>query len=136
MIRWAFEAQGLYRNITNAPGHPPPVDVYIPDRRPLRDHPYGDITYGPGSYNPVSLEWDPRESGPGAPPIWQADQAASSWRAAKFLWRWETAARQAHERRSQRLVAGMAGGPTPAKWNTATPWAKCAPIGRARHPKH
>ena len=32
VIRWAFEAQGLYNpfgKITNAPGTPPPVDVYI-----------------------------------------------------------------------------------------------------------
>jgi hypothetical protein len=29
VIRWAFEAQGLYRSFTNAPGYPPPVDIFI-----------------------------------------------------------------------------------------------------------
>jgi len=80
VIRWAFEAQGLYAvagTITNAPGLPPPVDVYILDRRPLSEAtPYGDIAYGPGSYNPVSLDWDPGQSGSDVPPLWQADQSA------------------------------------------------------------
>jgi hypothetical protein len=80
VIRWAFEAQGLYAlagTITNAPGLPPPVDVYILDRRPPSEAtPYGDIAYGPGSYNPVSLDWDPQQSGLDAPPLWQADQNA------------------------------------------------------------
>lgn len=80
VIRWAFEAQGLYTSagtITNAPGLPPPVDIYILDRRPLSEvSPYGAIAYGPGSYNPVSLDWDPHQSGSDAPPLWQADQAA------------------------------------------------------------
>ena len=35
--------------------------------------PYGDIPYGPGSYNPVSLDWNPNQSGSDAPPLWQAD---------------------------------------------------------------
>lgn len=80
VIRWAFEVQGLYAvpgTITNAPGLPPPVDVYILDRRPLSEaSPYGDIVYGPGSYNPVSLDWDRHQSGSDAPPLWQADQSA------------------------------------------------------------
>ncbi|WP_456685072.1 hypothetical protein [Bradyrhizobium sp. P5_C11_2] len=80
VIRWAFEVQGLYAvagTISNAPGLPPPVDVYILDRRPLSEaSPYGDIAYGPGSYNPVSLDWDPHQSGSDAPPLWQADQSA------------------------------------------------------------
>jgi len=80
VIRWAFEAQGLYAvagTISNAPGLPPPVDVYILDRRPLSEAtPYGDIAYGPGSYNPVSLDWDPGQSGSDVPPLWQADQSA------------------------------------------------------------
>jgi hypothetical protein len=80
VIRWAFEAQGMYNKpntITNAPGLAPPVDIYIRDRRPLSEAtPYGDIAYGPGSYNPVSLDWDPQQSGSDAPPLWQADQNA------------------------------------------------------------
>jgi hypothetical protein len=73
VIRWAFEAQGLYADagqITNAPGHAPPVDVYIRDSRPTTEAtPYGPIEYGPGSYIPVSLDWGP------ATPLWQADPA-------------------------------------------------------------
>jgi hypothetical protein len=80
VIRWAFEAQGMYSvagTISNTPGLPPPVDIYIPDRRPNSDAtPYGDISYGPGSYVPVSLDWDPNQSGLDAPPLWQADQNA------------------------------------------------------------
>ena len=40
VIRWAFESQGLYAapgNITNAPGLPPPVDIYIKDLRSLKN---------------------------------------------------------------------------------------------------
>ena len=78
VIRWAFEAQGLYAppgTVTNAPGSPPPVDVYIKDRRPPSDKDLG-IAYGDGSYNPVSLEWDPSQSQAADPPLWQADSAA------------------------------------------------------------
>ena len=80
VIRWAFEAQGLYTppgTITNAPGSPPPVDIYIADRRPTIDAGLG-IDYGAGSYNPVSLEWDPNQSQLDLPPLWQADPAAIS----------------------------------------------------------
>jgi hypothetical protein len=80
VIRWAFEAQGLYTppgTITNAPGSPPPVDIYIADRRPTIDVDLG-IDYGAGSYNPVSLEWDPNQIQSSVPPLWQADQAAIS----------------------------------------------------------
>jgi hypothetical protein len=80
VIRWAFEAQGMYAvagTITNAPGLPPHVDIYIPDLRPTSDAtPYGDIAYGPGSYIPVSLDWDLNQSGSDVPPLWQADQNA------------------------------------------------------------
>lgn len=80
VIRWAFEAQGLYTaagTISNTPGLPPPVDIYIEDRRPnSQATPYGNIAYGPGSYLPVSLEWDPHQSGLDAPPLWQADATA------------------------------------------------------------
>ena len=52
VIRWAFETQGLYNpfgKITNAPGAPPPVDVYINDLRPTWDNcaQSGNIDYGP-----------------------------------------------------------------------------------------
>jgi hypothetical protein len=79
VIRWAFEAQGMYGEpgrITNGPGHPPPVDIYIEDRRPLvTTTPYGDIGNGPGSYAPVSLDWNGKRRGD-ATPAWQANAAA------------------------------------------------------------
>jgi hypothetical protein len=80
VIRWAFEAQGMYNDpgtITNARGLPPPVDVYIEDRRPTTEAtPYGPIEYGPGGYVPVSLDWDPNQIGSGpTTPLWQADPA-------------------------------------------------------------
>jgi hypothetical protein len=77
VIRWAFEAQGLYRSFTNAPGYPPPVDIFVADLRPPSEPtPCGDIVYGPGSYNPVSLEWNPNQGPQDPPPQWQADPAA------------------------------------------------------------
>jgi hypothetical protein len=81
VIRWAFEAQGLYTpvgTITNAPGAPPPVDIYIADRRPTLDPNAlsGDVDYGHGSYNPVSLDWDLAQSETGRTPDWQATDDA------------------------------------------------------------
>ena len=80
VIRWAFEAQGMYAKpgtITNAPGLPPAVDIYIADRRPLIDAtPAGAIDYGPGNYSPVSLEWDANQLGGDVPPLWQAGASA------------------------------------------------------------
>ena len=80
VIRWAFEAQGMYAQpgiITNAPGLPPPVDIYIADRRPLIDAtPAGAIDYGPGNYWPVSLAWDANQNGGDVPPMWQAAASA------------------------------------------------------------
>ena len=77
VIRGAFEAQGLYAadpaKITNAPGVAEDVDIYIKDGRPESERtPYGDIPYGPGSYVPVSLDWDLKQTGSSAQPGWQA----------------------------------------------------------------
>jgi hypothetical protein len=81
VIRWAFEAQGLYAAagaITNAPGLPLAVDVYIADGRTAETTESGIITYGPGNYAPVSLHWDVNQrgvdqQGGGDPvPAWQA----------------------------------------------------------------
>lgn len=62
VVRWAFETQGMFPQdpeaILNGVGTPPPVDIYIEDRRPLEEVTTGGrITYGPGSYCPVSLDW-------------------------------------------------------------------------------
>jgi hypothetical protein len=77
VIRWAFEAQGLYTTagaITNAPGLPPAVDIYIADGRRSETTESGIVTYGPGNYAPVSLYWDANQTGnePNLP-AWQAD---------------------------------------------------------------
>jgi hypothetical protein len=74
VIHWAFEAQGLYApagTITNAPGLPPPVDVYIANGRGAESTENGTVEYGPGSYAPVSLHWDADQAG-GDPLPWQA----------------------------------------------------------------
>lgn len=80
VIRWAFEAQGLYApagTITNALGLPPPIDVYIANGRRSESTENGTIEYGPGSYAPVSLHWNPNQAGGEDPlPPWQADRNA------------------------------------------------------------
>jgi hypothetical protein len=78
VIRWAFEAQGLYNafgEVTNGPGSPPPVDIYIESNRPSSDDADCGIDYGPGSYAPVSLDWDPEQSASQVLP-WQAKPKA------------------------------------------------------------
>jgi hypothetical protein len=72
VVRWAFEAQGLYRSFTNAPGYPPPVDIFIESLRPTTDLASGTLDYGKGSYVPVSLEWDLDQKEADPPPAWQA----------------------------------------------------------------
>jgi hypothetical protein len=77
-IRWAFEAQGLYNpfgEITNAPGSPPPVDIYIESNRSSSDGFDCGIDFGPGSYTPVSLDWNPHQSTSQVLP-WQAKPEA------------------------------------------------------------
>jgi hypothetical protein len=71
VVRWAFEAQGLYATtewpeIVDAPGRPPEVDVFIDDRRPDSDgaHPRG-------GYMPVPLDWRAAD----APPWHATDDA-------------------------------------------------------------
>lgn len=59
VIRWAFEAQGLYADgavNNNDKGEPPAVDVYIKDRRPPFEHWCGGVEHDEGSYVPVPLE--------------------------------------------------------------------------------
>ena len=65
VIRWAFERQGLYANVADTevyegPGKPPPVDIYIADRRP------GEV----GAYEPVPL----LPAGGGSP-LWHASDS-------------------------------------------------------------
>jgi hypothetical protein len=132
VIRWAFEAQGLYRSFTNAPGYPPPVDVYIADLRPTSEStPGGVIDYGPGSYNPVSLEWDPNQVPADPPPKWQADPAAISLSATGQI---SVVVGNRGNALAQAVSVSVwwrawPGGPAP-QWDAAT-WQQCAAIGPA-----
>lgn len=83
VVRWAFEAQGMYQedpwDITEAPGRPPAVDIYIRDDRPAAEVlPVADVAHGPGSYVPVSLDWAGLESSASssARPAWFAHSDA------------------------------------------------------------
>jgi hypothetical protein len=69
VVRWAFEAQGLYATtdpqaVVDAPGEPPDVDVFIDNGRPDSEggHPRG-------GYMPVSLDW---HALPDNHPLWHA----------------------------------------------------------------
>jgi hypothetical protein len=61
--------------VTNGPGSPPPVDVYIESNRPSSDGLDCRVDYGPGSYAPVSLDWDPKQAASQVLP-WQAKPEA------------------------------------------------------------
>jgi hypothetical protein len=57
VVRWAFEAQGLYASpdptaIVDAPGKPPDIDVFIDNGRPDSEG-----SQPRGGYMPVSLDW-------------------------------------------------------------------------------
>ncbi|MET4387233.1 hypothetical protein ABIB73_002988 [Bradyrhizobium sp. F1.4.3] len=136
VIRWAFEVQGLYAaagTVTNAPGLPPLVDVYILDRRPLSEvSPYGAIAYGPGSYNPVSLDWDPDQSGSDAPPLWQADQSAIVVSGGNISVKvGNRGGQQATNVEVTVWWHAWPSGSPPPKWNDtssgSTPWTQCTP---------
>jgi len=63
VVRWAFEAQGLYATtvplaVVDAPGMPPPVDIFIDNGRPDSEG-----AFSRGGYMPVSLDWDPPPDG-------------------------------------------------------------------------
>jgi hypothetical protein len=72
VIRWAFEAQGLYATtdplaVMDEPGKPPPTDVFIDDRRPNSEG-----ARPRGGYMPVSLDWGASVD----PPLWHATPQA------------------------------------------------------------
>ena len=63
VVRWAFETQGMFvqdpEKTHNGMGPARDVDVYVQDRRPLSEVVNGSrFAYGPGSYCPVSLDWN------------------------------------------------------------------------------
>src|SRR5262249_41651862 len=76
VVRWAFEAQGLYATtdplaVVDEPGQPPDPEVFIDDLRPNSEG-----NYPRGGYMPVSLDWqpvpDPNPANPPLPPLWHA----------------------------------------------------------------
>jgi hypothetical protein len=72
VVRWAFEAQGLYATtspstMVDAPGKPPDVDVFIDNGRPDSDG-----NFPRGGYMPVSLDWHPAPN----PSRWHASPTA------------------------------------------------------------
>jgi len=72
VIRWAFEAQGLYATtdplaVVDAPGNPPLIDVFIDDGRPDAKG-----ARPRGGYVPVSLDWGVTVD----PPLWHATTTA------------------------------------------------------------
>ena len=76
VIRWAFEAQGLYADgaiDNNDKGKPPAVDIYIEDGRPeYEEWCDGRVEHGKGSYVPVSLE-EPETTVGSKRPDWFSD---------------------------------------------------------------
>lgn len=82
VIRWAFEAQGLYARggeIADRPGEAPPVDIFIADRRPALERARGgDVAHRPGGYVPASLAWPANQRGSALAdaPAWQAHEDA------------------------------------------------------------
>ncbi|MGD9886036.1 MAG: hypothetical protein AB7F22_24600 [Reyranella sp.] len=112
VIRWAFEAQGLYATddpevIVEAPGLPPPVDIFIDtQRRPQLQGPLSR-----GGYQPVSLRWN----GPGEKP-------------------WHASAEAIHIDSSGIRVAVRNRGNERADEVTVSLWCKTHPSGAAQPP--
>ena len=120
--------------ITNAPGSPPPVDIFIADRRPTIDA-SAEIDYGAGSYNPISLEWDPNQSQYDVPPQWQADPTAiivagNGEISVVVGNRGTTGATNVEV--SVWWHEWPAAPPSPPDWDKTT-WTPCAPSGNVTH---
>jgi hypothetical protein len=125
VIRWAFEAQGLYATtdplaVVDAPGNPPPVDVFIDDRRPDAAG-----TDRRGGYVPVSLDWGVTVD----PPPWHATRAAI--RVSDGRVRVEVRNRGALDATGVDVSVWYAQwrmtAPAPPAWNTPNAWKKLGP---------
>ena len=133
VIRWAFEAQGLYRSFTNAPGYPPPVDVYIADLRPTSESTRRVATSIMDPAATIRFHWSGIKSTCPAnpPPKWQADPAAitlsPTGEISVVVGNRGTASAQAVS--VSVWWKEWPAGPAP-QWDAAT-WAQCAPIGAA-----
>jgi hypothetical protein len=119
VVRWAFEAQGLYAAnplaVLNEPGLPPPVDVFIDDNRPSSEG-----TYTRGGYMPVSLDW----SEPGPRP-WHAAANAISIAGNRITVEVRNRGRNVANGVTVSVwyIVRSAGATTPPNWK-ATTWTK------------
>jgi hypothetical protein len=92
VVRWAFEAQGLYatsnpQDVVNAPGDPPDVDIFIDDRRAAYKPAYiADPAHAAGSYTPVPLDWQPVPPASPDAPAWHATEQAIRVDGAGGVW--------------------------------------------------
>jgi hypothetical protein len=92
VVRWAFEAQGLYatsnpQDVVNAPGDPPEVDIFIDDRRAAYKPAYAaDPAHAAGSYTPVPLDWNPVPPGSPDAPAWHATEQSIRVDGAGDVW--------------------------------------------------
>jgi hypothetical protein len=128
VIRWAFEAQGMYTiagRITDGPGLPPPVDIYIANGRSTVNMAQGGVQYGPGSYFPVSLDWDPNQDESDQPPAWQATtQAIKVAGSDIFVTVGNRGTQPATGVEVRVWFSDWANGEEPAAWNSGS-WTQC-----------
>jgi hypothetical protein len=127
VIRWAFEAQGLYATtdpdqIVETPGQPPLVDIFIQSQR--RD---SQGTLSNGGYEPASLRWQ----GPGDKP-WHASSDAI--RILPFESRVTVRNRGSNAANGVRVsmwyTQRSATAPQPPNWrDTANPWVSLGSRG-------
>ena len=124
VIRWAFEAQGMYPAdpavISNARGRPPAVDIFIQDRRPsVETIRHCSVDYGPGSYVPVSLDWS--VWGGGVPEWFALDRAVENQGGQIFV----TVGNRGHQTATGVTVSvwwrAWPSGSAPPEWD-ATQW--------------
>lgn len=130
VVRWAFEAQGLYAAnpaaVAYSPGLPPPVDIFIDDNRPSSEG-----TYTRGGYMPVSLDWNSA-----LPRRWHASASAIKI-VGNHIWvevgnRGQTAANGVKV--SVYFIAWPVTASAPPEWGPMTGWAKIADSGLASVP--
>jgi len=126
VIRWAFEAQGLFGapgKITNAPGLPPAVDIYIEDNRGAQAVEPGDVPYGPGTYKPVQLDWK-------ATPAWHATKDALVVRNGQFFVKLGNRGDQPADRVTVRVFwRKFPANNAPPKWESGVSWEEASNSG-------
>jgi hypothetical protein len=132
VIRWAFEAQGLYATtdplaVVDAPGLPPPVDVFIDDRRPATEG-----AFPRGGYEPVSLDW----GATARPPLWHAADDAIAVGRGRVL---KVTVRNRGAQDAAGVTVGVwyahwkSSDPVPPAWNTSAWKSLAQPPARTVH---